>query len=535
MGRHLTSPRRRIIGGVRVTLQQGLIVHADGRFVADLVLDGGTVQELRLPGPGGGPQPDGSGGAAGATRDLTGQVVFPGPIVLLRPTLPDPPATAAAGADSAGGASATADTGAGAPVAGATAAAVIVPNLAPAAPLPEPPPLAADAVAVPLLGDLPAQLPDLPEAVFGCGRAAFAIDADAYCAPGTRLGRGRRTAPDLLPGLCRLLAECGATLVVLGERPNTLNRVAATVAAAPGCRALLAPATAGGVTAAIAAARRAGGGTVAGARGGAVAGARDAAVAGAGGGAIAGAAGGAAVASARGGAVAGARDAAVAGARGGAVAGAGDAVAGARDAAVAGAGGGAIAGAAGGAIASAGGGAIASAGGGSIAVAAPLAALDGCWEEVRAGVVRAVSVAGAGPPPGLLADLWWRGVACGRIGLEELAALLCWQPARLLGLAAKGRLYPGYDADLAVLDPEARAHVSPAESQPGGQPESQPGSWVDRPSGHPAGRPAGGRGLVTRLLRGGVDARQRPGRWISATATPEPRPPRAATPSAGGA
>ena len=465
MGRHLTSPRRRIIGGVRVTLQQGLIVHADGRFVADLVLDGGTVQELRLPGPGGGPQPDGSGGAAGATRDLTGQVVFPGPIVLLRPTLPDPPATAAPGADSAGGASATADTGAGAPIAGATAAAVIVPNLAPAAPLPEPPPLAADAVAVPLLGDLPAQLPDLPEAVFGCGRAAFAIDADAYCAPGTRLGRGRRTAPDLLPGLCRLLAECGATLVVLGERPNTLNRVAATVAAAPGCRALLAPATAGGVTAAIAAARRAGGG---------------------------------------GGAVAGARDGAVAGTRGEALAGAG-------------------------------GGAIASAGGGSIAVAAPLAALDGCWEEVRAGVVRAVSVAGAGPPPGLLADLWWRGVACGRIGLEELAALLCWQPARLLGLAAKGRLYPGYDADLAVLDPEARAHVSPAESQPGGQPESQPGSWVDRPSGHPAGRPAGGRGLVTRLLRGGVDARQRPGRWISATATPEPRPPRAATPSAGGA
>ena len=503
MGRHLTSPRRRIIGGVRVTLQQGLIVHADGRFVADLVLDGGTVQELRLPGPGGGPQPDGSGGAAGATRDLTGQVVFPGPIVLLRPTLPDPPATAAPGADSAGGASATADTGAGAPVAGATAAAVIVPNLAPAAPLPEPPPLAADAVAVPLLGDLPAQLPDLPEAVFGCGRAAFAIDADAYCAPGTRLGRGRRTAPDLLPGLCRLLAECGATLVVLGERPNTLNRVAATVAAAPGCRALLAPATAGGVTAAIAAARRAGGGAVAGARDGAVAGAgdavagaRDAAVAGAGGGAIAGAAGGAAVASARGAAVAGTRGEALAGA---------------------------------------GGGAIASAGGGSIAVAAPLAALDGCWEEVRAGVVRAVSVAGAGPPPGLLADLWWRGVACGRIGLEELAALLCWQPARLLGLAAKGRLYPGYDADLAVLDPEARAHVSSAESQPGGQPESQPGSWVDRPSGQPAGRPAGGRGLVTRLLRGGVDARQRPGRWISATATPEPRPPRAATPPACGA
>ena len=35
------------------------------------------------------------------------------------------------------------------------------------------------------------------------------------------------------------------------------------------------------------------------------------------------------------------------------------------------------------------------------------------------------------------------GGAPGHITLEELAALLCWQPARLLGLPAKGRLRPG--------------------------------------------------------------------------------------------
>ena len=112
------------------------------------------------------------------------------------------------------------------------------------------------------------------------------------------------------------------------------------------------------------------------------------------------------------------------------------------------------------------------------------------WLEVRAGVVAAVSV-GAGAGTQLAARLWWAGVAAGRVTLEELAALLCRQPAWLFGLPAKGRLYPGCDADLMVLDPEAES------------------------TGHT-------RGAVARVLRGGVDAATRPGRWIGATPVREP-------------
>ena len=84
---------------------------------------------------------------------------------------------------------------------------------------------------------------------------------------------------------------------------------------------------------------------------------------------------------------------------------------------------------------------------------------------------------------------WRARVAPGHITLEELAALLCWQPARLLGLPAKGRLHPGCDADLAVLDPEAPATGDEAVEV---QPEAE------------------------------EDAAARPGRWIGATAVREP-------------
>ena len=112
------------------------------------------------------------------------------------------------------------------------------------------------------------------------------------------------------------------------------------------------------------------------------------------------------------------------------------------------------------------------------------------WLEVRAGVVAAVSV-GAAAGTQLAARLWWAGVAAGRVTLEELAALLCRQPAWLFGLPTKGRLYPGCDADLMVLDPEAES------------------------KGHT-------RGAVALVLRGGADAAVRPGRWIGATPVREP-------------
>lgn len=123
------------------------------------------------------------------------------------------------------------------------------------------------------------------------------------------------------------------------------------------------------------------------------------------------------------------------------------------------------------------------------------------WREVRAGIVAAVSV-GPGAGTQLTARLWWAGVAAGRVTLEELAALLCGQPARLLGLPGKGRLYPGCDADLMVLDPEAELDGAGREGSPAG--------------------PAAARGAVTLVLRGGADAGARPGRWIAATPAREP-------------
>ena len=104
--------------------------------------------------------------------------------------------------------------------------------------------------------------------------------------------------------------------------------------------------------------------------------------------------------------------------------------------------------------------------GSSIAVAAPAhlllaephAAAE-WWPSVRSGMVRMVSLGaeeGAAARQ-FLAGRWRVGVAAGHIAIKELAALLCWQPAWLLGLPAKGRLHPGCDADLAMLDPEAPA------------------------------------------------------------------------------
>ena len=55
------------VGG---TLYQGLVVHVDGRFVADLEMGGGVVRALRMA------RSDAAGGAG--WRDLTGKLVFLG-------------------------------------------------------------------------------------------------------------------------------------------------------------------------------------------------------------------------------------------------------------------------------------------------------------------------------------------------------------------------------------------------------------------------------------------------------------------------
>ena len=64
----------------------------------------------------------------------------------------------------------------------------------------------------------------------------------------------------------------------------------------------------------------------------------------------------------------------------------------------------------------------------------------------------------------LLPLLYSEGVARGRITLGRLVSALCERPAELFGLAPrKGRLTIGADADIVVLDPEARWTIDAAE------------------------------------------------------------------------
>jgi dihydropyrimidinase len=53
-----------------------------------------------------------------------------------------------------------------------------------------------------------------------------------------------------------------------------------------------------------------------------------------------------------------------------------------------------------------------------------------------------------------LALLYHYGVAAGRLTPERWVELCCTNPARLMGLARKGRLAPGYDADIVIFDPQ---------------------------------------------------------------------------------
>ena len=270
---------------------------------------------------------------------------------------------------------------------------------------------AADAVPIPLLRGLEPELEVLPEAVFGQGCAAFAVDDRILTEPGWD------------DDLVRVTGHCGATLVVLSDDARVMERsVGGLPLPLDGGRVVLAPADAAGMRAALATALRSG------------------------------------------------------------EPGSGIAVAAPAH----------------------------------LLLAEPRAAAE-WWPAVRSGTVRMVSLGaeeGAADRQ-FLARLWRAGVAPGHIALEELAALLCWQPARLLGLPAKGRLHPGCDADLAVLDPEAPATGDEAAEV---QPEAEDGAA----GGPERGAAAAPRGAVVRVLRGGEDAAAKPGRWIGATAVREP-------------
>ena len=61
-----------------------------------------------------------------------------------------------------------------------------------------------------------------------------------------------------------------------------------------------------------------------------------------------------------------------------------------------------------------------------------------------------------------LALLYQEGVAAGRLTLGQWVQVCCAAPAAWMGLAAKGQLLPGYDADVVVFDPGATRTITPA-------------------------------------------------------------------------
>jgi len=54
------------------------------------------------------------------------------------------------------------------------------------------------------------------------------------------------------------------------------------------------------------------------------------------------------------------------------------------------------------------------------------------------------------------------GVRSGRLSLQRWVEACCVRPAEVFGLPRKGRLLPGYDADLVLFDPERRVEITAA-------------------------------------------------------------------------
>jgi allantoinase len=62
--------------------------------------------------------------------------------------------------------------------------------------------------------------------------------------------------------------------------------------------------------------------------------------------------------------------------------------------------------------------------------------------------------------PGLVGEGRKRGLA-----LSRIAELTAWNPAQRFGLPSKGDIAPGFDADIALVDPDTSFVVDPAHSE----------------------------------------------------------------------
>ncbi|MFL6203281.1 MAG: allantoinase AllB [Thermoanaerobaculia bacterium] len=104
------------------------------------------------------------------------------------------------------------------------------------------------------------------------------------------------------------------------------------------------------------------------------------------------------------------------------------------------------------------------------------------WEALREGLIDLVATDHSPSPPELkrggFREAWggiaslqlalpavWTGARARGFSLADLAVWMCRNPARLAGLADKGAIRPGLDADLVIWEPEAGFRVDPAALQ----------------------------------------------------------------------
>lgn len=87
---------------------------------------------------------------------------------------------------------------------------------------------------------------------------------------------------------------------------------------------------------------------------------------------------------------------------------------------------------------------------------------DHCpWTRAEKHQARFTEIPGGVPSIEARLALVFQGVAAGRLSLARWVEVCCSAPARLMGLAHKGRLLPGYDADIVIFDPTRAKTIRP--------------------------------------------------------------------------
>lgn len=102
------------------------------------------------------------------------------------------------------------------------------------------------------------------------------------------------------------------------------------------------------------------------------------------------------------------------------------------------------------------------------AVSSDHCALEGGFDKKKEGLSDFTKIPNG--VPGVqyrMAMLWSQGVAKGRISRQRFVDLTATAPAKNAGLAAKGQIAPGFDADLVVYDPDYRGRIAQEDNLEG--------------------------------------------------------------------